>query len=157
MKQDTLHKILSAETGSSVILRCRQQQQTLVVTNGCFDLLHPGHLHLLEFAAAQADVLLVAVNDDESVRRLKGASRPVFPLHVRLRMLAALSCVDYVMAFAEDTPEQLIQQLTPQVLVKGGDYQPDQIVGGEWVRKHGGQVLICPELPGFRTTQLLSR
>lgn len=157
MKQDTLHKILSAETGSSVILRCRQQQQTLVVTNGCFDLLHPGHLHLLEFAAAQADVLLVAVNDDESVRRLKGPSRPVFPLHVRLRMLAALSCVDYVMAFAEDTPEQLIQQLTPQVLVKGGDYQPDQIVGGDWVRKHGGQVLICPELPGFRTTQLLSR
>ncbi len=157
MKQDTQQKILSAETVSAAMLRCRQQHQKLVVTNGCFDLLHPGHLHLLEFAAAQGDVLLVAVNDDDSVRRLKGPSRPVFPIAIRLRMLAALSCVDYVMAFTEDTPEQLIQHLNPQLLVKGGDYQQDQIAGADWVRQQGGQVLICPELPGFRTSQLLKR
>lgn len=148
-------KILQPDTLPDVLQSLRGSGKKMVFTNGCFDLLHPGHLHVLEFAAAQGDVLIVALNDDQSVRRLKGPSRPVFPLEVRMHMMAALGCVDYVISFVEDTPETLIHTLSPHVLVKGGDYQPDEIVGGDWVIQQGGEVRICPDLPGFRTSLLL--
>jgi len=129
----------------------------VVMTNGCFDILHPGHIAYLEQARGLGDRLLVAVNDDASVGRLKGADRPVNPLSHRLRMLAALGCVDWVVPFAEDTPERLICALLPDVLVKGGDYRPDQIVGADCVRRAGGEVRVLGFVDGFSTTGLIER
>ena len=129
----------------------------VVMTNGCFDILHPGHIAYLEQARGLGDRLLVAVNDDDSVCRLKGAGRPVNPQQHRLRMLSALGCVDWVVPFSEDTPERLICALLPDVLVKGGDYQPDQIVGADCVRRAGGEVRVLGFVDGFSTTDLIER
>ena len=129
------------------------------MTNGCFDILHPGHIDYLETASELGDRLVVAVNDDDSVRRLKGSpsglNRPVNPLSHRLRMLSALECVDWVVAFAEDTPEDLIGRVLPNVLVKGGDYRPEEIAGGRHVLAAGGEVRTLPMVPGFSTTKLI--
>jgi D-beta-D-heptose 7-phosphate kinase/D-beta-D-heptose 1-phosphate adenosyltransferase len=115
----------------------------VVFTNGVFDLLHPGHVQLLQFARAQGDLLVVGVNDDDSVRRLKGTKRPIFPLAERMEVLAALQCVDFVIPFAEDTPLQLIKALRRiDVLVKGGDYAPQQVVGRAEVEGRGGKLLL---------------
>jgi D-beta-D-heptose 7-phosphate kinase / D-beta-D-heptose 1-phosphate adenosyltransferase len=127
----------------------QRKQQTVVFTNGCFDLLHEGHRHLLSEAAKLGDLLIVAVNSDASVKRLKGDSRPVEPLTIRLKNLAALETVDYVIAFSEDTPLQLIEQLQPAVLVKGGDYKKEEIIGNHLVK----EVVIIPLLDGFSTTK----
>ncbi len=113
--------------------------ETIVFTNGVFDLLHPGHVELLQFARAQGDLLVVGVNDDDSVRRLKGEKRPIFPQAERLEVLAALACVDYVVPFAEDTPLELIRALGRiDVLVKGGDYAPAEVVGRAEVEAGAG-------------------
>jgi rfaE bifunctional protein nucleotidyltransferase chain/domain len=130
----------------------------VVFTNGCFDLLHPGHLAYLEQARSQGEALIVGVNTDDSVRRLsKGAGRPVNPETDRARVLAALTCVDRVVLFDEDTPLELITILQPDVLVKGGDYQLSEIVGREVVEARGGQVLALPFVPGYSTSELLRR
>ena len=131
--------------------------ESLVMTNGCFDILHPGHVDYLEKARALGDRLIVAINDDESVRRLKGAARPINPLATRARMLSALACVDWVVAFSEDTPERLYCRLLPDILVKGGDYTEDQVAGGECVKTAGGRVQILDFLPGHSTTALIER
>ena len=133
----------------------RLRGERIVMTNGCFDILHPGHVDYLEQARRLGDRLVVAVNDDASVRRLKGAARPVNPLATRLRMLAALACVDWVVPFEADTPERLICRLLPDVLVKGGDYTEDQIAGGACVKAAGGSVQVLSFLPGHSTTQLI--
>ncbi|HUL98571.1 MAG TPA: D-glycero-beta-D-manno-heptose 1-phosphate adenylyltransferase [Mycobacterium sp.] len=127
----------------------------IVLTNGCFDLLHVGHLHLLQRARALGDILVVAINDDASVKRLKGQSRPLMPEVQRAEMLAALRFVDYVTLFSESTPLRLIQVVRPDVLVKGGDYTPDQVVGRDVVERHGGRVEIVPLLPGLSTSALV--
>lgn len=129
----------------------------VVFTNGCFDLLHRGHVEYLAEARALGDLLIVGLNDDDSVRRLKGEGRPVNRLDDRAAVLSALRSVDHVVAFSEDTPEALIRQLTPDILVKGGDYSPDQIAGADWVRQHGGQVVVTRMVAGFSTTGLLGR
>lgn len=129
----------------------------VVMTNGCFDILHPGHIAYLEQARGLGDRLLVAVNDDDSVCRLKGPGRPVNSLPYRLRMLVALGCVDWVVPFSEDTPERLICALLPDVLVKGGDYRPDQIAGADCVRRAGGEVRVLGFIDGFSTTGLIER
>lgn len=129
----------------------------IVFTNGCFDLLHAGHVDLLHRARALGDRLIVAVNDDASVARLKGAARPIQNAATRMAVLNALADVDCVLCFAEDTPAALIERIRPDVLVKGGDYQPDTVVGGESVRRHGGRVEILEHLPGFSTTMILNR
>jgi D-beta-D-heptose 7-phosphate kinase/D-beta-D-heptose 1-phosphate adenosyltransferase len=126
----------------------------LVFTNGCFDLLHPGHLHVLRSARALGDMLIVGVNSDASVRRLKGPTRPLLPLAARMDLLAELRCVDMVVPFEEDTPLELIRTLMPDVLVKGGDYRPGTVVGGEEVESRGGRVVLIPLLEGFSTTKL---
>ena len=141
----------------AVRAQARSQGQRLVMTNGCFDVLHPGHIAYLEQARALGDRLVVAVNDDASVRRLKGPSRPINTLADRLRMLGALSCVDWVIAFGEDTPEALITQVQPDVLVKGGDYTPDQIAGSASVRASGGQVRVLDFVPGYSSTAVIRR
>jgi len=129
----------------------------MALTNGCFDLLHGGHIHLLRTARAQADALVVAVNDDESVRRLKGADRPIFSLQERFEVLAALEPVDYVVSFSEDTPGNLIAAVVPDVLVKGGDWTPDRVVGRSEVESAGGRVAIVPYLEGRSSTGLIER
>lgn len=135
----------------------RQAGRRVVFTNGCFDLLHAGHLSLLRFAASLGDVLVVGLNSDESVRRLKGADRPLTPAADRGALLAALDCVDAVIVFEEDTPLQLIERVRPQVLVKGGDYDIGAVVGRAFVESTGGCVVLAPLVPGLSTTGLISR
>ena len=135
----------------------RRNGRRIVFTNGCFDLLHPGHIRTLEEARALGDVLIVGINSDASVRELKGRGRPVFPMKERAEVLAALECVDAVVIFDEPTPRELIAKLLPDVLVKGGDWADDQIVGREEVEAAGGRVVSVPVLPGYSTTELLQK
>lgn len=130
---------------------------TLVFTNGCFDLLHPGHIEYLFAARALGDALVVGVNTDSSVRRLKGAGRPLVPEHDRAFVLAGLACVDAVTLFDEDTPRELISALVPDVLAKGGDYHPGDVVGRQEVESAGGHVVVIPFREGYSTTGLLRR
>ncbi|MEW5772340.1 MAG: adenylyltransferase/cytidyltransferase family protein [Thermodesulfobacteriota bacterium] len=129
----------------------------LVFTNGCFDLLHPGHCDLLARCRALGDLLLVAVNSDESVGRLKGPSRPVTPLAERMFVLAHLDCVDLVTSFHEDTPYEILGEVLPDVLAKGGDWPVEKIVGRDLVESRGGRVASLPLLPGFSTTEAIRR
>ncbi|MDE2793795.1 MAG: D-glycero-beta-D-manno-heptose 1-phosphate adenylyltransferase [Gemmatimonadota bacterium] len=130
----------------------------LVFTNGCFDLLHPGHIDCLERARGLGDALLVAVNTDRSVRRLgKGEGRPFVDHDARATMVAALGCVDWVTLFDEETPERLIAEVRPDVLVKGGDYSEEEVAGVEVVRGGGGEVVIVPLVPGYSTSALVRR
>ncbi|HKI59936.1 MAG TPA: D-glycero-beta-D-manno-heptose 1-phosphate adenylyltransferase [Mariprofundaceae bacterium] len=135
----------------------RQQGKRVVFTNGCFDLLHPGHVTYLEDAKALGDMLIIGLNSDDSIRRLKGDSRPVNRLEDRAHMLAGLRSVDLVVPFSEDTPIQLIAALLPDVLVKGGDYRPDDIVGAKEVRRAGGEVVVVPFLNGHSSTSLIGK
>ena len=150
-------KILTRE---QAIIRRREwkdNRKRVVFTNGCFDLLHPGHVRLLEQARKLGDALVVGLNNDASVRRLKGDSRPLVPEAGRAEVLAALACVDAVTLFEEDTPRELIAALRPDVLVKGGDWKPDQIVGREEVEAAGGKVVVVPYVEGYSTTALIER
>ena len=136
----------------------RPRANTLVFTNGCFDLMHPGHVHYLAAARALGDALVVAVNTDDSVRRLgKGVGRPLVLEGDRALMLAALSSVDAVCLFAEDTPRELLSGLLPDVLVKGGDYAPHSVVGRDEVEAAGGRVELIPFVEGYSTTELVRR
>lgn len=129
----------------------------LVFTNGCFDILHPGHVDYLERARALGASLMVGLNSDDSVRRLKGFTRPINDQASRARVLQALGCVDYVVIFDEDTPLELIRQVQPDVLVKGGDWPVEKIVGREVVQGRGGRVLSLDVLPGHSTTGIIER
>lgn len=135
----------------------RPRDRKVVFTNGVFDILHRGHVEYLYGARELGDVLVVGVNTDDSVRRLKGPTRPVVPLEDRLYLLAGLGCVDAVTPFASDTPRELIAALLPDVLVKGGDYRPDEIVGAGEVRAAGGEVVVLPFLAGRSTTRLMEK
>ncbi len=132
-------------------------EQRVVFTNGCFDILHLGHVEYLEAASQLGDVLVVGLNADASIRRLKGPSRPILPQEARARLLAALEFVEAVIIFDEDTPEKLIEALRPDVLVKGGDYTEDQIAGAAFVRSYGGEVALLPYIPGYSTTSLIQK
>lgn len=135
----------------------KRRSGKLVFTNGCFDILHPGHVDYLERARSMGDSLVVGLNSDASVRRLKGPLRPVNEQMARARVLAALACVDFVMIFEEDTPLQLIKAVCPDVLVKGGDWSVDRIVGREEVEARGGTVCSIPLLEGYSTTGTVNR
>jgi D-beta-D-heptose 7-phosphate kinase/D-beta-D-heptose 1-phosphate adenosyltransferase len=136
----------------------RAQPGTVVFTNGVFDLLHPGHVELLEAARREGDALVVGLNTDASVRRLgKGAFRPVAAEQARARVLAGLGAVDCVVLFDEDTPLTLIEALAPDVLVKGADYARDRIAGADWVEARGGRVVRVPIVAGFSTSALVER
>ncbi|WP_341920621.1 bifunctional D-glycero-beta-D-manno-heptose-7-phosphate kinase/D-glycero-beta-D-manno-heptose 1-phosphate adenylyltransferase HldE [Hydrocarboniphaga effusa] len=137
--------------------RARAQGQRVVMTNGCFDLLHVGHLRYLEQARKLGDRLIVAVNDDDSVRRLKGPSRPLNTVADRMRLLAGLKCVDAVVAFGEDTPARLIGRVLPDILVKGGDYTVEQVAGHEAVAAAGGRTVILDFYDGYSTTSTIAR
>lgn len=126
-------------------------------TNGVFDLLHPGHIDVLKAARAAGDALVVGINSDDSVRRLKGPQRPVRTADERAYVVAALECVDVVTVFDEDTPLELVDCITPDVIVKGGDYDESTIVGAESVRARGGDVVVVPLTPGQSTTSIIER
>jgi D-beta-D-heptose 7-phosphate kinase/D-beta-D-heptose 1-phosphate adenosyltransferase len=130
---------------------------TVVFTNGCFDLLHVGHVTLIDDARREGDRLILAINSDASVRALKGPARPIVNQHARARVLAALAAVDAVVIFDEPTPRELVMALQPDVIVKGGDYAADQIVGAEEVRSWGGRVKIVSFVEGFSTTKLIAK
>lgn len=149
--------VIDEERLLEVLARARAAGERIVMTNGCFDILHPGHITYLHQARALGDRLIVALNDDASVRRLKGPSRPVNGLETRMLMLAALSSVDWVVPFSEDTPERLICRLKPDVLVKGGDYRPEDIAGGRCVIEHGGEVKVLGFVAGHSTSGLIAR
>ena len=149
-------KVLPREELAVVLQRHRQQGERIVFTNGCFDLLHIGHIQYLQQARALGDRLVVGLNDDISVRLLKGERRPLIPQEERARILAALGCVDYVTIFFEATPASLIELLQPDVLVKGGDYTPETVVGREEVEAYGGSVHIMPYVAGVSTSEIIS-
>ncbi len=152
----TAQKIYARDKLRAFLSR-RRRGKKIVFTNGCFDLLHPGHIQTLESAKAKGDLLIVALNEDESVRRLKGPARPVNTVADRSRVMAALECVDFVTSFGEDTPLELIEELRPDILVKGGDYDIDQVVGAREVRSWGGKVAVIPLVPQKSTTAILAR
>ena len=147
--------LLRREAARRVADEARGRGERIVMTNGCFDILHAGHVAYLEEAKTRGDRLLVAVNDDDSVRRLKGAGRPINCLEDRMAVLAGLAAVDWVVPFAEDTPEQLIGEILPQVLVKGGDYRPEDIAGGATVIANGGTVEVLTFREGRSTSRIL--
>jgi D-beta-D-heptose 7-phosphate kinase/D-beta-D-heptose 1-phosphate adenosyltransferase len=152
-----LQKILNADQARLQTQSWRFKGESLVFTNGVFDLLHEGHLYSLTQAATEGTRLLVAINSDESVRRLKGPTRPIQSQTTRAQILAALVFVDAVVIFDEDTPAALIELIEPDVLVKGGDYTPAQIAGAESVLKRGGRIVINPILDGFSTTATIQK
>lgn len=135
----------------------RRQGKKVVFTNGCFDLLHAGHVWLFKEAKKLGDILIVAVNSDASLRRLKGPKRPVFPLKERLEILAAIEFIDVLTVFAQDTPQKIIALLRPDVLVKGGDWPLDQVVGRREVEESGGRVVLIPYIKGLSTTELIKK
>ena len=135
----------------------KNSDQVLVFTNGCFDILHPGHVHYLSEARKLGDILIVGLNSDASVRRLKGTNRPINNFEYRSKMLAALESVSYVIGFSEDTPIDLIKNIGPDILVKGGDYNLDQIAGKDYVEKRGGKVLTIALLKGHSTSDFIQK
>jgi D-beta-D-heptose 7-phosphate kinase/D-beta-D-heptose 1-phosphate adenosyltransferase len=152
------NKIVTHEQLRPILEGHRQQRRRIVFTNGCFDLMHIGHTRYLEAARALGEVLVVGVNSDESVRSLnKGTDRPIVPQAQRAEVLAALSSVDYVVIFSEPDPGMLIEALQPDVLVKGGDWTPDRIIGRATVEARGGRVQTIPLVPDVSTTTLVHR
>lgn len=148
-------RILNENDLIKIIHQIRSKDESIVMTNGCFDILHAGHVNYLQRAKKLGDYLMVAVNDDASVKKLKGQGRPLNPLKHRMAVLAALKSVDWVIPFSDDTPEKLIAKISPDVLVKGGDYQPEQIAGSEHVLKSGGRVKIIPLFENCSTSRII--
>ena len=151
------NKVQSPTNLARLARHLRVRRKTIVFTNGCFDLLHAGHVTYLERAKRLGDLLVIGVNSDASVRRLKGPSRPLTGEKDRLRVLAALEAVDYVTLFSEDTPLRLIEKIRPHILVKGADWKEDQIVGAKEVRSWGGRVKRIRLVPGRSTSALVRR
>lgn len=151
-----MSSILTLAELTPLRVKWRAERKRVVFTNGCFDILHRGHVEYLEQARAHGDLLIVGLNTDDSVRRLKGATRPIVPQEDRATILAALRCVDHVIYFAEDTPANLIAQVQPDVLVKGADYQINEIVGHEQVQASGGEVVRIPLTPGRATRDVIA-
>jgi D-beta-D-heptose 7-phosphate kinase/D-beta-D-heptose 1-phosphate adenosyltransferase len=149
--------VVSEDELMHIVARAKAHNEKIIMTNGCFDLLHAGHVTYLEQAKALGDRLIVAVNSDASVKQLKGESRPINGLKERMTVLAALACVDWVVAFEEETPERLYCRLLPDVLVKGGDYVSDQVAGGDCVIKAGGEVRILQFVEGQSTTSMINK
>ena len=150
-------KILTLETLQPVLSGWREKNEQVVFTNGCFDILHAGHLDYLERARALGDRLVIGLNSDASVSRLKGSQRPVNTLKTRELMLASLMFVDAVIIFEEDTPERLISEVKPDILVKGGDYLAENIVGADFVTGNGGKVEVLPFVDGYSTTSIIDK
>ena len=156
-REETGFGVMDETTLKAIIIEAKARGEKIVMTNGCFDILHPGHVSYLENARKLGDRLIVAVNTDESVKRLKGESRPINDLNARMAVLAGLASVDWVVPFAEDTPQRLIGEISPDLLVKGGDYIPDEIAGSEEVWANGGEVKVLNFENGCSTTNVIKK
>ncbi|MEM6697568.1 MAG: D-glycero-beta-D-manno-heptose 1-phosphate adenylyltransferase [Bacteroidota bacterium] len=154
MWQSITNKISNWQKADDQIIKWKEKGLKVVFTNGCFDLVHYGHLHYLAAASALGDKLIVGLNSNASVKRLKGKHRPINDDLTREHLLASLQCVDLVVAFEEDTPLKLIELISPDVLVKGGDWEVKQIVGSDWVLSKGGSVQSLPFVEGYYTTNI---
>lgn len=150
-------KLKSAAQIVLIAAEARQRGQKVVFTNGCFDLLHRGHVHVLRQAKAAGDLLIVALNSDRSVTTIKGPGRPVMHEADRVELIAAMEMVDYVIVFDEPDPYKLIEAIKPDVLAKGGDWKMDAVVGADVVERNGGRVVLIPYLDGFSTTKIIER
>lgn len=148
-------KIVSLDELKNIVSTLKKEGKCIVFTNGCFDLLHLGHVQYLQKAKEYGDILVVAINSDASVKAIKGNKRPLIPQNDRAAILSALSCIDYVIIFEEHDPVRIISELMPDVLIKGGDYQLNEIKGSEIVTSAGGKVLTIPEIKGKSTTNLI--
>ena len=157
LPQDPAAKVVPRKSVRGLGERLRGRGKRIVFTNGCFDILHAGHAQYLRKAASLGDLLVVGVNSDASVRRLKGAGRPLQPAADRAYLLASLQAVSFVVVFSEDTPAALIEEVAPDILVKGGDWKGKEIVGADFVRARGGKVRTIRFLPGRSTTAILTR
>jgi len=153
----SLAKVVTLEQSIERVAEMKAAGKCVVFTNGCFDLLHPGHIRYLAEARRLGDALVVAINSDRSVRALKGPSRPILPESERAELMAALRCVDLVTIFDDLTPRDLLARMLPQVLVKGADWGPTNIVGREEVEAAGGVVVPIPVVPGFSTSEIIRR
>jgi D-glycero-beta-D-manno-heptose 1-phosphate adenylyltransferase len=156
-KESVQDKIMDREALARLCAGWKVKGQKVVFTNGCFDILHPGHIQLLLQAAELGDKLVLGLNTDASVKRLKGEGRPINDEQTRALIMAAQLYVDAVTLFDEDTPFELIQAIHPDVIVKGGDYTPETVVGNDFVTSYGGQVVIVPTVEGFSTTSIINR
>ena len=152
-----MRKVLSISEAEAFAGRLRQGHRTVVFTNGVFDLLHPGHVRYLRDARREGDALLVAINSDRSVRAIKGPARPLNPAPERAEVLAALECVDAVVVFDEDNPQEIVSRLQPDVLVKGADWKADAIIGRESVEARGGRVVRIPLAEGYSTSAIIDK
>ena len=148
-------KILNWDTLDSTLVSINKEK--IVFTNGCFDILHPGHIHILDQAKSYGDILIVGLNSDESIKKLKGPKRPKISQKDRLRILSSIKFVDYAILFEEDTPLKLIKKIKPNILVKGGDYNSDDIVGSEFVKSNGGEIKIVQLLEGYSSSSLIDK
>ena len=150
-------KIIKADNLILEVNRLRKQNIKIIFTNGCFDIIHFGHLEILTKSKDLGGKLIVAINSDESVKKLKGEKRPINDFQTRSQILASFSFIDYVIEFTDDTPKKLIQKIKPDFLVKGGDYKKDDIVGNDIVSSNGGETIIIPLVDGFSSTNTINR
>jgi rfaE bifunctional protein nucleotidyltransferase chain/domain len=154
---DVSGKLKSIDELKTIIAEAKANGQVVVFANGCFDLLHRGHIYLLREAKALGDLLIVAINSDRSVEAIKGPSRPILPETDRVELIAAMEMVDYVVLFEEPDPYNTIAALRPKVLVKGGDWTSEEIIGADIVRGEGGKIVVLPYLKGFSTTGIIEK
>ena len=150
-------KIKSASSLSRILVRAHAKKKRIVFTNGCFDILHIGHVTYLKKAGRLGDILVIGLNSDKSVKSIKGKDRPINSQRDRAQVLSSLSFVDYVTIFGEDTPERLIRKLKPDILVKGGDWKDKEIAGAFFVKSIGGRVATIPFVKGYSTTKLINK
>lgn len=151
------NKIVTFEELMQIRKRAKKEGKIVVFTNGCFDVIHRGHIECLQKAKELGDILVIGLNTDNSIRKIKTKGRPIFDEIARAVVLSALEFVDYIILFDEPTPQKLISALIPDILVKGGDYKIDEIVGRETVQKAGGKVVVIPEIPGYSTTEIIKK
>jgi D-beta-D-heptose 7-phosphate kinase/D-beta-D-heptose 1-phosphate adenosyltransferase len=154
---DVSDKVKSLDELKGLIAAEKADGKTVVFTNGCFDLLHRGHVHLLRAAKALGDLLVVAVNSDRSVKMIKGPARPIVSETDRLELIGALEMVNYVLLFDEPDPYDIVSILRPNIIVKGGDWSAAEVVGGDLVQRNGGKVVVVPYLRGFSTTEIIAK
>ncbi|HZD40094.1 MAG TPA: D-glycero-beta-D-manno-heptose 1-phosphate adenylyltransferase [Terriglobales bacterium] len=150
-------KLKSLTELAAIADQARRDHRRVVFTNGCFDLLHRGHVHLLQQAKASGDILIVGINSDRSVRAIKGPRRPILPQGDRVELIGAMEMVDYIGVFDDPDPYALIEAIKPNLLIKGGDWKPTQIIGADVVQREGGQVIVIPYLQGYSTTEIIER
>ncbi len=152
-----MSKLINLAKAKEIRVKAKEKGEIIVFTNGCFDILHRGHIQYLRQAKELGDILVIGLNTDNSIHNFKSKSRPIFNQDDRAEVLSALTFVDYIVLFDELTPQNLIEKIEPDILVKGGDYKMNEIVGRETVRKCGGNVIILPLLQGYSTTEIINK